>query len=291
MDAPLPELKKAHRELMSRYVAVLEEVRQAGWFMPKKETKPQDITSPQRVPAWLGRPLVWLIRPKSFAVRSLVHLFVEGHIKKKLKELSEGYLALRAQAPADDKDLREWAKDCGDVCDKMAATLATWASIEGVLRLLWPFAIGGLTAWLGVKDIWEVFRKLDAKTFALTAAFLFLPALYLLTFMSASFGYRRQMFIPSFDADERPLDSKTGWPEYNIYLLEDRLFNLLNRTKSREKPWDLHFAIIAMCLFGSMPLLVLLVGQKPPVALWLCSAFFWILVIIGLVTRKPRVWR
>jgi hypothetical protein len=40
------------------------------------------------------------------------------------------------KAAADAKDLREWTKESSEVCDKMAGTLATWTSIEGVVNQL-----------------------------------------------------------------------------------------------------------------------------------------------------------
>lgn len=268
MNAPLSELKSAHQELMTRYVTMLDETRHARWLISRKHG-----------------------RSRLLILRSLVHLFVEGHIRKKLKELSEGYLTLRVQAPADAIDHRDWAKECGEVCDKMSGTLATWASIEGAFKLLWPIAVGGFTAWLGVKDIWEVVRKLDANAYFLAYGILLFPAIYLLLFISDAFAYKREMFIPGFDVDEQPYDPQLTAPESNVYLLEDRLFNLLRRRKSREKPWDIYFAAIGSFIFGSVPLWSLLGGEKPSWFLWLSGGFFWAIGILGLFRRKKRLWR
>lgn len=297
MDFPLAELQSAHQELMDRYVAVLDEVRSARWLMPRKQAATEEPQWLTKVPVWLRKPLSLLVKPapnsthgKSFALRSLVHLFVEGHIRKKLKELSEGYITIRARASADAKELRDWCKECSDVCEKMAGTLATWASVEGAFRLLWPFALGGFTAWLGVKDIWEAVKKLEFTAYVFAFLVLFFPLIYLLIFMSASFGYKREMFIPGFDANERPFDPSVTAPQFNIYLLEDRLFALLHRRKSTERSWDTYLAALGALTFGSVPLLMILTGDKPDLILWLASGFFWVIAIWALVKKKRRQW-
>src|SRR2546425_13307594 len=108
MDVPLSQLKTAHQELMTRYVALLNEVAHEPWVISRKQAPPKEPNWTKRLPLWLGRPLHWLVKPrpnqtqvKSFPLRVLVHLFVEGHIRSKLKKLAEPHLTLRSQGPAD----------------------------------------------------------------------------------------------------------------------------------------------------------------------------------------------
>src|ERR1041384_5101993 len=147
MNAPLLELKCAHQELMTRYVAVLDETRYARWLIQREQAHPQRSKWLKKLPTWLS-DLLWLFSDHSGkALRPLVHLFVEGHIRTRLKELSEGYITLRAQASANDRDVGDWARECSDACDKLASTLATWTSIKGAFKLWWPFVLSGFIAW------------------------------------------------------------------------------------------------------------------------------------------------
>ncbi len=300
MGIPLSELKTAHQELMTRYVAVLEEVENAPWLMPVKRGRPpEDAAFLKRLPVWLRGAVVWLVRRspsqrgQAGALRYLVQLFVEAHVREKLRALADAYLSLRAQASADDKELRDWTKESGEVCEKMAGTLVTWGSIEGAAKLLWPFAVGALTAWLGVKDIWEAVSKLNPQVYVTGGLMLLFPGLYFFIFMSTSFAYKRELFIPGFKANEHPLDpGSAAVPGTNVYVLEDRLFDLLCRKKSRERSWDINFIVISFLIFGSVPILGLFAGSDtPPLSIWLAGGFFVLIAIVILFARRKRNWR
>ena len=255
-------------------------------------TKPEQLI---RLPAWLRKPLSWLVQhtppPHLPTPRYLVHLFVEGHIRRKLKELSKAYLYLSVKAAPDAKEIREWTKEVSELCEKLAGTLASWSSVEGLVKLLWPLALGGLTAWLGAKDIWEVLKKLNIQTYLIICGFLLFPVIYLFIFMSDAFNYKRAMFIPGFDAHEQPYVPGSP-PHSNVYLLEDRLFGLLGRDKMREGRWDMYFRVLGCLIFGSVPVLDLLWDRfvspsaPPTLILWLSGGFFWMLALFCVVQAQ-----
>jgi hypothetical protein len=220
-------------------------------------------------------------------------LFVEGHIRRKLKELSKAYLYLSVKAAPDAKEIREWTKEVSELCEKLAGTLASWSSVKGLVKLLWPLALGGLTAWLKVKDIWGVLEKLDRQTYLTIYFILVFPAIYLFIFMSAAFSYKRAMFIPGFDAHEQPYVPGSP-PHSNVYLLEDRLFDLLGRGKMREGRWDRYFIVLGCLIFASVPVRLLFVSPSAPPTLifWLCNVVFWMAVALrAWFEGRKRQWR
>jgi hypothetical protein len=291
---PLPELKNAHQELITHYIGLLDDVAHAPRFLQYRYahvTKPEQL---KRLPAWLRKPLSWSYTPSPHlpTLRYLVHLFVEGHIRRKLKELSEAYLYLSVKAAPDAKEIREWTKEVSELCEKLAGTLASWSSVEGLVKLLWPLALGGLTAWLGVKDIWEVLKKLDTQTYLIIYGFLLFPVIWLSIFMSNAFSYKRAMFIPGFDAHEQPYVPGSP-PHSNVYLLEDRLFGLLGRDKMREGRWDRYFIVLGCLIFGSVPVWGLFVSpsEPPTLSLWLCGGFFWMAALFAWFKGRKRQWQ
>ena len=243
MDANLRSLKKAHRELMTKYVDILNDVSKLPFFVRVQPGKPVTVGILSKVFSMVQ------IEPKRrghkppvdvFVLPFLVRLFVEAHIRAKLIQMSLAYSYL-AQKVQTDKAFSTWLEETSEQCDKIAATLTSWQSIRGIVSVWWPVIIGIIGARLEIESIYEVFKNVNLNSNILVNIVVvgFFPSIYFTLFISSSFGYKRDLFMPGFYDDGTPRDpSSAPKPEQIVYFLEDRLFALAGRGKSPEIPVD-----------------------------------------------------
>lgn len=284
------EIKKAHQTLLAAYVDVLNQGTSLSYIVKMNAVSwAVDITSLNsdianikptiqsiqvaRKSIW-GKLFIWLydqIYNWSFleipAFRYLISLFISSHFKAKLNELSISYLyqAQKYDGNSDESaKIRTWFLDASEMCGKLSGTLASFQSIQGAISAFWPVVAGALATFLGTGSLWDAIKVMDIGTIISWSVFFLLPLLYLLIFLITSFLYKRQMFtgydpiteLKSYIKSQEITDIELLSTEKNIYLLENRLFLLLGRSKTGEFPWDLFIfpiTISGMLLFWEWP--------------------------------------
>jgi hypothetical protein len=273
VTAQLDDIKKAHHALMVEYVNILNRVSKLHLFVDFQVAFP--LKNDKLIS--LARLLI-----KYLTLTFLVRLFVESHIKGKLRELNTSYvhLELATDEPPPSK-YQEWRKQTEEASAGFVDTLSH-SPLFRIITTLWLLVSGIGFTILG--KILELFSTADAAKVAVSsenvtqivnnislqfrqsnisvfyqdayhsyannfedfAKMLFFAA-YVLICISLAFAYKRSLFLPG---------SGFLWFDYagkeraitvkNVYEMEDDLFNLLEKGKNREFPMDL----VTFALFG-----------------------------------------
>jgi hypothetical protein len=248
MTVNIDNLAQAHKTLIVEYIQVLNQVSKLPtWILVElfmKDHYLPGFNSFNRYLLLISRPLFnishSLIRWPT--LRYLVRLFVESHIKGKLNELSVSYIYLLQTVSEDDtgvENIRSWLKESSETCEKLASTLISVQSAQGLLSTLWPIAASLLAAFLGVNSLREALATDKLIALAQWIILIPTPMIYLGIFVTSAFWYKRQLFTGFSFFDTLILPSQSQDSTRNIYQLEDEIFKLLDRGKVREFPYDM----------------------------------------------------
>ena len=153
-----------------------------------------------------------------------------------------------------------------------------------------------MTAALGLETIYDIFNKIhiDASGLILLGFIMVFPMIYLALFVSSSFESKRELFMPGFDRTEEPLDpSQPADINDVIYILEDEVFRLTGRRKSRETPLDVIGMTTGFFIFASVPVLVWLDDPSSPFNsfVWLPGILFGFIGIVTIAYGRMRKWK
>ncbi len=286
MSVNIRQLKKAHYVLIAQYIDILNQVSKLPFFVPL------NITAPSAKNDRSNSNIVMIKTMSSpFSLRYLVRLFAESHIKRKLNELSVAYSYFAGQNPKD-KSLLSWLKKTSEECDKLAATLTSWQSIRGAVSALWPFGIGIATASLGLENSYDVVKMIDFDAFDwLTLGAMVFPLIYVAIFMSTSFQKKRELFLPGFNQEEKPMNDNAKI-EDTVYYYEDQVFDLLGRGKVHEIPADVIGQAVGFLGFAVLELTQVIVNTSVSVKILfgVATGMFLLFAIISVRQGFRRKW-
>ena len=270
------ELRKTHHKLMLEYISVLEHVSNLPFFVDssqefisaiekllfdveriskKERHKDIDIQN-SKFPKALFFPITFLF--KLLTLRFLVKYFVESHIKGKISLLRDSYIHLEQILEADElssEKYRKWLERAEKSSSKFASTLSSWKSIRGFASALWPLGVSLLAARFSMNDVDRVaepaVKDVGLISFIILILVLSVPILYFCLFIFFAFRYKRRLFLKKLNAKYRMKYLKEEEePGENIYQIENMLFVLLGKRKSKEFPVDIAtYAIVSFSLF------------------------------------------
>jgi hypothetical protein len=207
----LDELDRAHRELMAGYAYVLD---------PRIGRGTESTVAPS---------------PRFGTTGSLVRYFARSHARRQLRELGATYAQLQHSAERQGtaaEEERAWLRPARDDAMDFADTLSppdwTWDVLLGVAP---PSALVSVLLFVfGLQNPSFVVVLLLMLCGAATAGAILM--------VQEAFKAKRSLF--------KGLDS--GW---SLYEAEDRLYELLNRHKRREFPFDLALLLVT-CIAASV---------------------------------------
>ena len=288
MTITFGKLKKNHQALIVQYIDMLNQVSKLPFFAPviivkRKETSERS-PGRARLPQELSFP---------FALRYLVRLFTESHIKGKLIELSMTYSFL-TQEYTKDKRFVTWLKETSADCEKLAATLTSWQSISGIISGLWPVGIGIVTAWLNLENIYDIVKTSSGEPVDwVTVGLVIFPMIYVLGFIGYSFQKKREMFLRGFMGDTKQsyMDSPAKIDNI-VYSLEDQVFDLVGRGKVREFPADVIGQTSVFLGFAAMGMTIWMVEPPGLSRIFFGGevVFFLILAVASIFQLRWRKW-
>jgi hypothetical protein len=185
------------------------------------------------------------------AVRPLVRIFVGTHIRRSVEDLMKGYTYLAVSLDPSEPHARErsaWLNQARDELSSLSQLLPTWRSTATALVAI-PFAttVPALVYTAAdTKDLPETIVKF--APFVLSQWRIWVPAgLYLSTFVSWSYAYKRHLFLGT------PTTSR-GRIEFRrtVYLLETKLISELPVRRRKERPLDLLLSSVPYLYFGAV---------------------------------------
>ena len=250
----LLELKNAHRDLLSEYANALATLSRLSFFVSLYE-----VYKAKKPPS-IRRFIFYLINKytpiRLVTLKPLVNLFVEYHIKSKLRELKIAYTQLKSMLP-DYHSEREkyvtWISNAIEECDSLTKTLSSWGIVADFTKLIVNTFVGVIISRYGAEILSFSIAKalsaaqiqpatpVDIRIVVGNIAFFVLLALYSTIFIDPSFRMKREIFLGLTNKDER-----------NIYTAENNLFDLLKRGKTKEFPLDymgLTISIVLLFVF------------------------------------------
>jgi hypothetical protein len=241
-------------------------------------------------------PIAFLF--KLLTLRFLIKYFVESHIKGKMNLLRDSYIHLEQTLEPDkhsSEKLREWLERAEESSLKFATTLSSWQSIRGLASALWPLGISLLVAKFSMNDATRIgdsaVSEVDLISFIVLILILSVPILYFCLFIFFSFRYKRRLFLHELDVKHqlRYLKEEDVIGE-NAYQIENMLFILLGKRKSKEFPVDIvTYAIVSLPLFL---FLTIIEWQKGNIAITLSLGAFLILFeSIQIYFAIKRKWK
>ena len=231
----LQELKSAHRNLMQEYIACIDRTSRLPFFLNcsrllhafEGETA---FERGNRQMAFLFTSLTW---------RPFILYLVEIHIKSKLNELVMMYRKYALELPdtAHYVRHRNWLKTGIAECTELSDTLSTWKNAQTISATLIPILLSWVTSAFGAKNFSDLMQTIGLPSgfgflFSIVLGLVFLPALILILLVNLAFIGKRVMFLPFF------VTRKIDLAGYNIYVTENKLFDLLGHKKTPELAID-----------------------------------------------------
>lgn len=292
MTAELDELRKTHYTLIKEYVNILNRASKLPFFYFFERGLEREI-----------RIFFIIIKTKSILrITFLVRPFVESHIKCKLNELRVSYVHLSQSLKIDEastSEYRIWLMQAEEELTEFANTLSPWGDLRrlsSILVFLSPWIAGVLLVIFGGGSIFEVIIKIFKNINLLLYLLLLIAYPSLIIF--PSFSYKRILF--GGDIVEMEITEKDRTVT-NVYEIEDRIFDLLEKEKIREIPIDIVSFILSYII---MTLIVIIVVffylDRIPVPSIIIALFGYMLIftsyIIYLIFKKvsdirERKWR
>lgn len=247
MTAKLDELRKTHYTLIKEYVNILNRASKLPFFYFFERGLEREI-----------RIFFIIIKTKSILrITFLVRPFVESHIKGKLNELRVSYVHLSQSLKIDDastSEYRIWLKQAEEELTEFANTLSPWGDLRrlsSILVFLSPWITGVLLVIFGGGSIFEVIIKIFKNINLLLCLLLLIAYPSLIIF--PSFSYKRILF--GGDIVEMEITEKDRTVT-NIYEIEDRIFDLLEKEKIREIPIDIVSFILSYIILTLIVIIV-----------------------------------
>lgn len=267
MSDKFNDVKSVHYKLMTEYVNIIDHTSKIPFST--KSRLLSDNSFETFVFEGELKHFAKLLRLTKFSgfygLRFLIKLFVESHIHGKLKELGNIYIQL-SQTISTDDEYQKWLIKTEEGTIKFANTLTSIQSIRGLASVFLPWISGVTIAILGSINIQQFFKLIFpiSNQALMIGLVLFISLIYFDMFILGSFIYKRNLFYKSGGFVIEFLNSffnlLPGQKEMiqlensfeNIYQIEDELFAILSKRKTREKPIDmitfsLVFFIVGFC--------------------------------------------
>lgn len=307
------KLQIAHFELMKQYAEVLQKTSSLPFFINISHLRNiKIIKSKTSVLLYLYTVLSSFVKylVKFLVWKLVVTLFIEAHIRSKLKEISKIYIQnLQTVNPKakGSKVYIQWLNQSIDSCELFSSTMSSWVGVKEWMVWIFNIIIGLILAWVGLDNIFQAIIRISMENS--TTSFLIIVAGAILIFIiygfifytaiSYSFFVKRVLLFPNIDlkrrADYRFLPSK------NTYKLEDNLFKLIQVKKKKEFPIDLFVLFLTSCVLPILALLFIFIStanQFSELNAWNVLISFIIFAIIPLGIGisyinewKKREWR
>lgn len=292
MTAELDELRKTHYTLIKEYVNILNRASKLPFFYFFERGLEREI-----------RIFFIIIKTKSILrITFLVRPFVESHIKGKLNELRVSYVHLSQSLKIDEastSEYRIWLMQAEEELTEFANTLSPWGDLRrlsSILVFLSPWIAGVLLVIFGGGSIFEVIIKIFKNINLLLYLLLLIAYPSLIIF--PSFSYKRILF--GGDIVEMEITEKDRTVT-NVYEIEDRIFDLLEKEKIREIPIDIVSFILSYIILTLIVIIVVFFYlDRIPVPSIIIALFGYMLIftsyIIYLIFKKvsdirERKWR
>lgn len=292
MTAELDELRKTHYTLIKEYVNILNRASKLPFFYFFERGLEREI-----------RIFFIIIKTKSILrITFLVRPFVESHIKCKLNELRVSYVHLSQSLKIDEastSEYRIWLMQAEEELTEFANTLSPWGDLRrlsSILVFLSPWIAGVLLVIFGGGSIFEVIIKIFKNINLLLYLLLLIAYPSLIIF--PSFSYKRILF--GGDIVEMEITEKDRTVT-NVYEIEDRIFDLLEKEKIREIPIDIVSFILSYIILTLIVIIVVFFYlDKIPVPSIIIALFGYMFIftsyIIYLIFKKvsdirERKWR
>jgi hypothetical protein len=278
----LPELYKlnnAHRTLMQAYVASLGAVSRLSFFVSINELQPPKES-------WLRRIIHFIVWGKISPFRLLiwrpaVKLYVESHIHKKMNELAIGYSQLSLLVPelhSEEAKYLKWLVKAKNECEQLTSTISSGKIfLNAINYVLFVIANLFVAAW-GAANLFDLIIRLSllqppkiaVEIIGKFLVFTFLALPFILAFVDVTF-YAKRVILLNIGIEE-------GQPA--VYKLENNLFSLINRGKTKETPLDLLIlSFYFWAILGFLWLIHLLFVQASKVGNIVICDFTWCLII------------
>jgi hypothetical protein len=327
MVAKLEEIKKAHHELMVGYVDVLSKASKFHFFAENPTAvvkifekilyflfyiEERKMYAQKRI--WedekfdknglFERFLICLLLPlrlylRLFTLKFLVVHFVESHIKTQLISLRDSYICLEQTFEPDEPrsaKYREWLEKSEKALAKFADILTPWQSTRGLASALWPLVISFLvvkvsTIKLSAVHIFHFINELHPFPFVfLLFTTMLILAIYFCIFIDSAFKCKRDLFLHGLSPISLLEIPRKKEPSKNIYKLENKLFDLLEKRKNREFPVEIATFAFFISFFAIF-FIIILFQQGNFIFIYILVISWLLVMIFPVIFAKKRVWR
>ena len=262
MTDKIAEIKKKHHELMIEYVNAINQASKLPFLL-----KISDF----RIP-FLKKNV-----PTMLAFRYPIKVFVESHIKAKLNELGDSYIQFAQTFTYDETNIREysdWLNRAEKESRRFADTLLSLKSIRGIITAFWPWGIILLLTTLNIGDLRNFILK---PLFLSLIIIVYVLIMYSTIIIIGAFEYKRHLFYSdsSFLVNQNHHDTNIK----NIYRIENKLFNLLEKRKTPEIPISHIFLSLSIFFIASINFInsTSAFSKVGPMLLFCLSIFFLII--------------
>lgn len=181
-----------------------------------------------------------------------------------------------------------WLKQAQEESIIFASTLSSWQTTRWLISTLGVFGIGLFVATSTANNIYVAILNLKFESFINVIGIL----TFFFFFISFSFDCKRSLFRPgSGFMWESILSQQQKESTKNVYLLEDRLFNILGMEKSREFPIDIVAFVLWLIVMGGILIVWQYIKSGSLLLIFMGSGFILIGiygVISGMYDRKWR---
>lgn len=224
----------------------------------------------------------------------LTRQMVEDHIRVKAREVSEAFHLLDwIYAEADTYQESPWIRKEAEYLTRLVGQLANLESFQRwLLSLSWKglglLFSAAVLQYSGAADL-----KPDVNYFltnfwgiiqSLLLSFGFVLLSLSMVFMAAAAVFtnvKRSYLMQGYDEYGRKAAAPEENEEANLYILENRLFDLLERKKPPEPAWDAWALVVVGVILGSVDLAILVrnaPGAPNPWILWAVGIVFGVML-------------
>lgn len=274
------QLKSAHQQLLQAYAESLNAVSRLSFLVKISEVR----RDKESATSGILQKLVWsTFSPlRLFVWRPVINLYIEAHIYKKLKELTAAYTLayfISHKNYLEEHKTYEWYEIAKKECEQFMQTLSFGRLPSKLLNYFFFSVLGLVTVAWGASNLYDLaFKLLSASPPALPViligkfiVFTILLIPIVLVFTEAAFFVKREIFL-NINANKTYQES--------IYKLENSLFILLGRGKSREFPIDYStLSFYFLMIIGYIWLFHLAISKLPRAANVIICDYTWCLLL------------
>ena len=261
MSDKFNDIKRVHYKLMTEYVNIIDHTSNIS-FLPRARAFPRDNPFDNSFFYKKLEHFIKFLNKMNYGfngLRFLVKLFVESHIHGKHKQLGNLYTQL-SQTISTEDEYQKWLIKTEEGNIKFANTLTSIQSIRGLASVFLPWISGVTLAILGSTNFQQIFKLIlpISNQALIIGSILLISLIYFDLFILGSFMYKRNLFCKSenflfellsfLPMEKEKVQLKNSIE--NVYQIEDELFEILSKRKTREKPIDMITFSFPFFIFG-----------------------------------------